>query len=434
MSRLATNALVGILLLTGFARSHNYVPGEIQKVPIVLKNGDLYTVSRGVLEKTDILFDRGLIAEIGKNLEPPSGAKVIDITGQRVYPGIIAPNSSLGLIEIGAVRGTDDRIEVGSIHPEVKAHTAYNPDSEILPTIRSNGITTALIVPRGGLISGQSSLIHLDGWTKEDAFVRESVGMHISWPSVSIAAALVSSKKLAERRKQIDRVRQGLYDAFEQARTYHAARSGETTIPVDSRSEALSGLFAGKYRLFVQANDLRQIEQAIAFAEEFGLALVLVGGADSWKMAPVLAQKSIPVILRRVQTLPMRADDPYDLTFRTPELLRQAGVRFCLSYSSHSGTRNLPFEAGRAVAFGLPAEEALRAITLSTAEILGVADELGSLEVGKSATLIVSEGDILDHLTHRVTNMFIDGRAVDLNNKHRELFDKYQQKPRPSAR
>lgn len=417
-----------LILLSGMVLAYDYVPATKQDKPILLQGGDLYTVANGVMTKTDLLFENGRITKIAPNISPPAGCEVIDVSGKRVYPGLIAPNTSIGLTEIGAVRATRDASEVGRINPDVKTATAYNPDSEIIPTVRANGITTAMIVPGGSLLRGQSSLINLDGWTIEDATEKASVGMHLNWPRAAVATAWWVEKSAEDQKKDIAENRKMLFQLFDDARAYLTAKEENPDIKKDSRWEAMIPVLDGRMPLFVHADDAREIEQAVNFCKELSLKMVLVGGTDAWRLPQLLIENNIPVIFRRVQSLPAREDDPHDLSYKTPALFVAAGIKFCLSNGSASSARNLPFQAGQAVAFGLSPEMALRSITLSTAEILGVATDLGSLEVGKKATIIVSDGDIINHLGHKVVLEFIGGAKVDLNTKHKELFEKYKQK------
>ncbi len=420
--------LICLGMTFNLALAHDYVPGAKQKNAVLVAGGDLHTVTQGVLEDTDILLENGRISAIGKNLSLPPGASFIDATGQQVYPGLIDPNTSLGLIEIGAARATDDQSERGQENPDVQSHIAYNPDSEIIPTVRSNGITTALIVPGGSLLRGRSSLMNLDGWTKEDAMEQEHSALHLSWPRVSIITSPFFNKTPDEQKKENEENRQRLEEIFGQAQAYYTAQKADPNLPVDSRWEAMVAVFDKTLPVFINCDDMRQIEQAVDFAKKYDLRITIVGGAESYKALKILKENNISVIIGHVQDMPMRHDDPYDLAYTLPKLLLDAGIKFCLSRSDSWGTRNLPFEAGQAVSYGLDKEAALRSITLSTAEILGVEKNLGSLEVGKKATIVVSKGDILDQLTNQVTYMFIDGRQVDLDNKHKELFRKYQEK------
>jgi len=422
--------MLAIMIIAASLVAHDYVPGAPQTQPILLKGGDLYTVSDGILPNTDLIFEKGRIVRIGEGLQPPSGAKTIDLTGMRIYPGLIAPLSVIGLTEIGEVHATNDTREVGRVHPEVMGHVAYNTDSEIIPSVRANGVTTALVVPRGGVISGRSSLMNLDGWNYEDAAEKLNVALHVNWPSERLLPPWETEKTPEEQKKEkvVDRKR--LADAFDDAKAYSLAKRANPNIERDARWEAMLPIFTREMPLFITANDCRQIEQAVAFAKKNGFRIVIAGGREAYRAIDLLRDANIPVILERTHTLPMRADDDYDISYRSPKLLHDGGVKFCFSTGfGATGTRNLPLQAGQAVAFGLSKAEALRGITLTTAEILGVQADLGSLEVGKKATLIVSEGDILDALTARVVLEFIEGREVDLSNRHTEMYEKYRSRP-----
>ncbi|HOP07489.1 MAG TPA: amidohydrolase family protein [candidate division Zixibacteria bacterium] len=430
-------ALLSILLLSlltaSFTTAHDYVPGSAQATPILLKGGDLYTVSNGIKPATDLLFENGRITAIGIDLTPPEKATIIDVTGKNVYPGLIAPYTTIGLIEIGEVRATNDLQEEGQINPDVQSHVAYNPDSEIIPSVRSNGITTALIVPRGSLLCGRSFLVNLDGWTVEDAGERFDVGLHLNWPQVAVSKDWWDPRPLEEQKKAMTEQRQSLYESFDNARAYYLAKHADSTIPRDSRWEAMMPIFDRTVPVFVQAGDYRQIEQAVAFASEYGFRMILVGGADAWMLSELLVEHDIPVIVQRPQALPMREDDSYDAIYGLAGQLASAGVKIAISTAGSdggtaTGVRNLPLQAGQAVAFGLNKETALRAITLTPAELFGVDSDLGSLEINKKATIVVSEGDIMDELGNRVVLEFIEGRQVDLDNKHKELYRKYRQK------
>lgn len=419
--------------------AHDYVPGEPQKNPILLKGGHLYTINQGLLKDTDILFEQGRITQIGKNLTLPPHTEIIDISGKYVYPGLFDSYSLLGMTEIGAVRATNDMAEVGEITPEVQSHMAYNPDSEIIPTTRSNGITTALVVPMGKLVNGRSSLIALDGWTKEDALIKPNVGIHLTWPPANVVNSWWQEKSEEEQQQEKNKKLKMLYQTFEEAKAYFNAKKANPLLPKDTRWEAMLPIFTQELLVFIYADDARQIQQALEFAETFSLKIVLVGGYESWKFGATLKAKNIPVILGKTLELPRREDEDYHLPFRVPMLLAEAGVSFSFSFATSGesswdaswSARNIPFMAGYAVAFGLSYENALRAITLTPAEIFGVAHDLGSLEIGKKATLIVSDGDILNPLTHHICFEFIEGKKVDLDNKHKELYRKYKAKSAP---
>jgi imidazolonepropionase-like amidohydrolase len=415
----------------GTLPAHDRIPGSAEEQPVLLRGGDLYTVAHGVLAGTDLLFADGRIARIGPALVPPPGTRIVDVAGQRVYPGLIAARTTIGLIEIGAVRATDDRAEVGSITPEAAAYVAYNPDSELIPTIRSHGITTVEVAPARGLIGGRSFIAHLDGWTHEDAGVERIAALHADWPAAELPRRWWRAKnasELAERR--LDELRR-LRQAFEQARAYHRERTANPEREIDARWEAMRPVLAHELPLSVLARTAGQIEQAVGFAIEQDVSLVIVGAREAWRVVDLLAEHDVPVILDTTSALPLGDDDGYDAVYRQPATLHEAGVRFALTHVTEGAwdVRNLPFHAGQAVAWGLPAEQALRSITLSAAEILGIDEDLGSLEPGKEATLFVSAGDVLDARTQRVTQMWIRGRPVDLGDRQRELYEKYRAKP-----
>jgi len=420
--------IAALLAPAVFVTAHDYIPGAPQTVPILLKGGTLYTVSDGVQETTDLLFENGRITQIARDIVPPENTRVIDVTGKHIYPGLIAAGTKLGLVEIGAVRATVDQTEAGRVNPDVQTHVAYNPDSEIIPTLRSNGIAYAEIAPDGPLLAGRSCLLNLDAWTKEDAAVNLNVGLHLYWPDVAISRGWWEQRSPEKQREAQKKEREELRRAFEDALAYRTAKAADPNIEVDSRWEAMRPIFDRTLPVFVHADDCRQIEEAVQFAREFGLRMILVGGREAWKLTELLKQNDIPVLYGYSHALPMRQDDPYDQAFATPRLLREAGVRFGIAILSTWSARNLAFDAGQAAAFGLDRDAALRAVTLSVAEILGADEKIGSLAVGKNATLVVSDGDILNPLTCRVTQMFIDGREVNLDDKHKELYRKYRAK------
>ncbi len=424
-----------LALAASGAAGYEEVPGAAQARPVLLRGGDLYTVAQGVLPTTDLLFEGGKIVAIGQGLAAPAGAEVIELAGARVYPGLIAPASTLGLIEIDAVRATRDTDEVGDLNPEVLAASAYNPDSELIPSVRSAGITTVQVAPSGELLRGRSSILHLDGWTVEDAGIEPVDGLYVSWPASAVFESSFMPVPVEEQEKQMKEQREHLREAFDAARAYDAARDADETLEIDLRWEAMRPLWDRSLPLYVEAWDLRQILEAIDFADDYGLSLVVVGGAEAYRVTDLLVERDVPVLLQAPNLLPYRDEDGVDSQLRQPALLAAAGVRFALGDIGGSwSTRNVPLEgAGLAIQGGLAPEAALRAITLSAAEILGIADREGSLEVGKDATLIVSAGDVTDVLGRGVTHMFIQGRAVDLDNKHRELYRKYAEKVRRAA-
>lgn len=404
------------------------VPAAAQQGAVLLNDATLHTVSNGVLENTDLLMVDGKIAAIGKDLSAPAGGTVVELQGKHVYPGLIALANQLGLVEIEAVRATDDTHEVTDTNPDVRAQVAYDAQSDVIPTVRSNGISYSLVFPAGSLLMGQSSLMQLDAWSWQDATVKAGVALHINWPNASVLSSPWNPKKPEELAKQNAEDLQKLYDTMAQAKAYVDAKKAGAIKALDSRWEAMVPVFSGERAVFAHAEDARQIRQAMALADKYQLKLTIVGGRDSWRVADELAARKVPVIFSSPFGIPERDDESVETAYATPAKLAKAGVTFALAIGSYWDSRNLAFGAGQAVAFGLDKEQALAAVTLNAAKIAGVDDKLGSLEVGKAATVVVSEGDILDYRSSKISSMWIDGRAVDLNNKQKDLHQKYQQR------
>ncbi len=408
------------------------IPAAAQSKPILLTGATVHTVSGADIENGQILLVDGKIQALGASINAPAGTEVIDVTGKQIYPGLISANTVLGLIEIGSVRATDDQAEVGSINPNARAEVAFNPDSELLPVTRSNGILTALSVPqsKGGLVSGTSALMKMDGWTWESMIVKAPVGLHIFWPDMAINRDPLFPKSPEDQQKEIDEAIRKLEETFATARAYLKAKKAQVT-DTDLRWQAMTPVLEGKIPVFIHASQLAQIERAVQWADQQQLKMVLVGGQDAWRVASLLQAKDIPVIISPVIGLPLRRWEAYDSAYTNPAKLAAAGVRFCIATDGTSfeapHDRNLPYQAGMAAAFGLPKAEALKAITLYPAQILGVSTRLGSLEVGKDATLIVTNGDPLEILTN-VEMAYIEGRKIDLTNRQTRLYDKYRQK------
>ena len=406
------------------------VPSAPQSKPIALVGGTVHPVSGPDIEKATVLFVDGKIAAVGVDVQLPEGAEKLDVTGKHVYPGLIDAYTDLGLIEIPSVRATVDKAETGTVNPNVRAQVAVNPDSELIPVVRSNGVLAVLTAPTGGLISGQSAVIALDGWTFEDMTVRAPIGMHVAWPRLRPRLGFRTQDDTPASAKR-DEALKALDEIFAQARAYQvskAAATPERPIDLDVRAEAMLPVLDGKLPLIVHADELEQIQGAVAFAERQKVKLIILGGYDAAACADLLKRHDIPVIIGGVQRLPERASDAYDEPFTLPSRLRGAGIKFCISGAEQaSNVRNLPYHAGMAAAYGLPRDEALKAVTLYPAQILGVADRLGSLENGKDATLIVTDGDPLETPTE-VLSAYVTGRRVDLMDRHKRLWHKYQEK------
>ncbi|MEY2520584.1 MAG: hypothetical protein QOF24_2343 [Verrucomicrobiota bacterium] len=416
------------------AHGSDTIPAPPQTKPIALKGATIHPVNAADIPSGTIVFENGKITAVGADVPVPGGAEVIDVTGKHVYPGLINANTVLGLVEIGAVRATVDVEEPGTINPNVRSITSINPDSELIPVARSAGVLTALSVPEGGIISGQSAVLRLDGWTPEEMTVRSPAAMHLRWPNLTIDRGPRARKSIKDQQKEIDKAQKQIRDAFQTARAYWQARKNPSLdFKSDLRWEAMMPVFDGKLALFVHAGTLAQIQAALAWAKEAQLKIVLVGGNDAWRFAPQLKETDTAVIVGPSTSLPPRRDDGYDSALSNAAKLHEAGVRFCIASNGRGGEtneRNVGYEAGLAASFGLAKEEALKAVTLYAAQILGVADRLGSLETGKAATLIVTNGDPLDFPT-QVEAAYIDGRKIDLSNRQTRLRDKYHQKYRP---
>ncbi len=406
------------------------VPGAKQDHPIALIGGIIHTVSGKTISGGVLLFVDGKIVAIGQDLDLPEDVEVIDVKGKYIFPGLIDANSNMGLVEINAVRSTKDERETGNFNPNVKAHVAINPDSEIIPTTRSNGVLLCLTAPSGGVISGQSAVIQLDGWTYEDLTIRPGAGLHVNWPLMAAVSdwQLTGSAKDAANTR--DKDMKQLEEFFNTARRYDAARTNNPAVKIDLKWEAMREVLAGKIPVIANAENANQIQAAVAFSVRQKVKLIISGGYDAIYCTDLLKKHDIPVILGGVYRTPRRTDDFYDLPYEIPSLLEKAGVRFCIASDGRFGAsmvRNLPFHAGTAHAYGLSMDVALRSITLSTAEILGVDHQVGSLEKGKDATLVITDGNILDIRT-QVEAAFIQGRRVDLSDRHKKLHYKYDQR------
>ena len=403
-------------------------PAKKQDGPVYIMNGTVHVGNGQVLNNTSIEIKDGKITAIGSNITPAAGSTVADAKGKHVYPGLILANSNLGLVEVSSVRATADAVEIGEYNPSVRSIVAYNTDSKVINTLKANGITHASIVPQGGTISGSSSIVQLDAWNWEDATYAGDNGIHLNLPSLYNRPNPYAAF-MGMREPQGDPVKRGL-DQIEEikqflraAKAYAAEASHSAT---NLKFEAVQGLFSKKQKLFIHCDVVREILAAIDFKTEFGFDIVLVGASESVQVADLLKQNGIPVILSQMHALPTLADDGVDLPYQTPALLQKAGVLFAINDEDgqHRG-KNLPFNAGTAVAYGLTKEQALSAITLNAAKILGIADKTGSLETGKDANVVISEGDILDMRSSHITLVMIGGRIVSLTDKHKQLYDRY---------
>ncbi len=416
------------LLLASIAAAQDLTPhAPPQAGPIALVHATVHPVSLPSIEDGYVLFDKGRIVEVGKGT-PPGAARAIDAKGKHVYPGWIAPFTNLGLTEIGAVRATRDEREVGDLAAEVRAAVAVNPDSTLIPGARSNGILAFAAFPRGGLVPGRASVLAAEGWTWEEMAVEPDAGLVVEWPAPRPPEQPYREKDESKAMEEVRKSRDRLEQSFAEAQAYAAARTADPKTPVDVRFEAMRGALEGKRPVFLLANDYDQIAAALAFAARWKLKPVIVGGQDAWLLLDEIKAHGAAVIVESIHAFPKRTDSDFDECYKLPARLEAAGVSWCLATGEWSSNeRNLPYAAGRAVAYGLPRDAAIRAITLYPARVLGVEKRLGSLEPGKDATLLVTDGDPLEIPT-RVVAAFVAGREVDLSNKQLRLYEKYHAK------
>ncbi|MDX2146138.1 MAG: amidohydrolase family protein [Planctomycetota bacterium] len=421
-----------------------------QSRPIAIVGATVHPVSGPRLSNAHVAFDKGVITSVGAGSPPPiENLEVIDGTGLHVYPGLISPMTEIGLTEIASLRPPRDFDEVGDVTPEARAAVAINPDSTYIPVTRAAGILTFAAFPSGGLVPGQPSLLSMDGWTWEDMTIEPSLGVILNWPMMRPVTAWWMDRSEQDQWKDIRQQLERIDQVFDAAEAYHRARRVEPTTPVDLRWEAMSivlpppaGEQSGKgdeqaartqRPVFILADDMDQIRASVTWAAARGLRVVVVGGRDAARASDVLKEHRVPVIIEGTHVVPRRADEPYDARYTLPSELEAAGVSWCMASADRTAhERNLAYNAGTAVAFGLSPEAALRSVTLSSAEILGVADRLGSLDAGKQATLIVTTGDPLE-VTSNVVRAFIQGRQIDLTSKQTVLRDKYLERYRQTG-
>jgi imidazolonepropionase-like amidohydrolase len=399
------------------------MPAPAQKAPILIMGAVAHLGNGKIIPNSAIAFENGKITMVADattlRYDRTKYSKIFDATGKQVYPGFIATNTSVGLVEIDAIRATVDNGELGTYNPNARAIIAYDADSEIPPTLRSNGILMAQSCPEGGAISGISAVVQLDAWNWEDAFIKED-GVHLNWPAQRrFGGGPVPG---LSKNEGYDKEVQTLQQFFSEARNY---LQNATPPTVNLKFEALRSLFEQKANLYIHTDQAKTIEEAVLFAEQFKLKPVIAAGDDVWKVAGFLKAHQVPVILPVVQRLPTSDDEDIDQPFKTARQLYEAGVLFAFSDRGSWRQHNLPFQAGQSVGAGLPYEMAVRALTLDAATILGIGNSTGSLEAGKDATLFISEGDALDMRTCIVTAAFIQGREIDLDNRHKRLARKF---------
>jgi imidazolonepropionase-like amidohydrolase len=415
-----------------FAQDDVY-PAAKQSKKTAIVGATVHVGNGQVIENGTVVFDNGKIVYAGDAAAAPKAENTIDAKGKQVYPGLILPSSNLGLQEISGVRGSTDINEIGEFNPSVRSIAAYKAESIVVNTLRLNGILLAHTVPGGQLIAGQSSVVQLDAWNYEDAAYKTDMGMHFYMPSLlsrgggrgfgrGFGGAAPAGDPIKEALDKIESVKA----IFREAKAYHQKGADKQ---INLKLEATKGLFNRTQKLFVHCDQIKQMIVAIDFVKEFGFDVVLVGASESWQIADLLKANNIAVILTQEHSLPTTDDDDIDQPYKAASVLQKAGVLFCLNDDDPQNRgRNLMFNAGTAAAYGLGKEAALQAITLNAAKILGVDDKTGTLEVGKDANIVISEGDILDMKSSIVTDAFIQGRAVAITSKHKQLYDRYKYK------
>jgi imidazolonepropionase-like amidohydrolase len=422
-----------VILALKSAAQETVYPAPKQEGTMVITNAIVHVGNGQVLNNASIVITNGKITAVGTNVSIPPGAQQINANGKHVYPGLISAVSNLGLVEINSVRASNDVQEIGDMNPNVRTIAAYNTDSKIINTLRSMGILLANVVPQGSFVAGQSSVVQLDAWNWEDAAYRIDGGLHLYMPSlIPRPRSSRGGGAGGPQQPESDPVKEGLdkisgFKMFlKEAKAYYDEGTHTVT---NLKFESVKDLFSKKKKLFVHANTVKQMLVALDFVKEFGVDMVIVGGSDSWQIPDLLKANNVSVVLNQPHSLPTLEDDDVDQPYKTPAALQRAGVMFSISDDDGSTRgRNLPFCAGTAAAYGLTKEQALQAITLNAANILGVADRTGSIEVGKDANIIISSGDILDMRTSNVTDAFIQGRKIDLTDKQKQLNERYQRK------
>ena len=435
MKKILWSCLLSIALLPVGAQEVIY-PAKEFKGKTFITNGTIHVGNGTVIENGTVVISNGKITSVGAGAgSPGSDARVIDAKGKHVYPGLILANTDIGLKEIAnGVRASNDYTELGEFNSNIRAITAYNTDSRVMAVLRSNGILLASVAPQGGSVSGSSTIVQLDAWNWEDAAYQMDAGMHITLPSFISrgggrrfagfpgfpgAGGADGGKSALEKVEEIK-------SFFRQAKAYIQEPVHSN---VNLKLEAMRPLIEKKQKLFVHGDQIKQMLIAIDFAKEFGVDVVIVGGSESFQIADLLKANNISVILDQCLNLPATEDDDIDQPFKTPAALQKAGVLYCISDDdANTRYRNLSYNAGIAATFGLTKEEALSAITLNAAKILGVEGKTGSIEVGKDANIVVSEGDLLDMKSSTVTDALIQGRKINLDNKQKQLYERYKYK------
>lgn len=415
------------ITVSGFAQA-NISPAKAQTKKIVIVGATVHVGNGQVINNGYIILEKGKITGVGDATVAKlnfNDAEVISANGKHVYPGLIAPITNLGLTEIESVKATLDFSEIGNMNPHIRSIVAYNTDSKVPATLRSNGVLMAQITPEGGTISGSSSVVQLDAWNWEDAAIKIDDAQHMSWPTTPRfrgGRAGVSADAFSDRTQKAIAE---LDEIFSQAKAY---AEGEKPATSNARLAAMENLFNGKEKLFISANSQKDIVAAINFAKKYGITPVIVGGDEAYLITDFLKENNIAVVVKQPHALPNNTDDDVNMSYKNAGVLANAGVTVVLSIEGYWQQRNLPFMAGTAAVWGMGKEKALQAITLNTAKVLGIDKIAGSIETGKDATLFISNGDALDMKTNKVEQAFIQGRNISLDNLHKQLDKKFSDK------
>ncbi len=409
------------------------VPALAQNQKIAIVHGKAHLGNGKVIDDCVIEFDKGKLVKVSAyngSYSPDPATKVIDATGKQVFPGLIATNTQIGLVEIDAAKATLDDREVGEYNPSVRSVVAYNTDSYVTPTLRSAGILLAQVVPEGGTVSGSSSVMELEGWNWEDAAYKIDDGIHIHWPATFQFQFTEDGPGGVKKNENYGKQVAELTTFFKEGQAY--AQKVKNTSAKNLKLEALRPLFEEKRNLYIHANGVKEIMEGVQMAAKLGLKTVIIGGLQAYQIASFLKDNNVSVILFEPHSLPSLVDDDIDQPFKNAALLQKAGVSYCISKSGGAEAvprqRNLAFQAGQCVAFGLDYETALSGITLNAAKILGIDATVGSIEEGKDATLLICEGDLLDMRSSTVERAFIRGKDIDLDNKQKQLYRKFKKK------
>lgn len=410
-----------------------------------IKGAKIFTLAGAPIDNGTVVIRDGKIAEVGANVAVPDGAKVIDGSGLEVYPGMFDALTQIGLEEVSAVKATMDTTETGEFNPDVTAATAFNADSAHVDVTRASGITEVLTIPGslgggfggGSVIGGNASAVNLGGWNINDMVIERHAAMELTWPSITTGSFDLTTftfRQLPfdEAKKQYQKKVDGLSDMFDQARHYaQAMQSGATDFKRDLKLEALTPIVDGKEPLLVMASQERDIRNAVEFCEKQKVRMILGGADEAWKTTDLLKKDNIPVIIGPVLSMRQSEDDPYDSEYAMAAKLYAAGVKIAFGSANTSMSRRLPQYAGTSVGYGLPHEEALKAVTVNAAQMLGIND-IGTIEPGKIANIVVTDGDLLELRTH-VKYLFIQGQLTSLDNKQLELYERYSKRPKSTV-